>query len=49
MKYRAIVATRQLAKRQMTWLKNWGNLTWLNTEAPCNINLIVKSIDGAMG
>lgn len=26
MKEKAIIATRQLAKRQMTWLRSWGNL-----------------------
>lgn len=28
----AIIATRQLAKRQMTWLKRWDNLQWLTSE-----------------
>ncbi|MFU8785072.1 tRNA (adenosine(37)-N6)-dimethylallyltransferase MiaA [Aliidiomarina sp.] len=27
---RAIIATRQLAKRQITWLRSWRGLTWLN-------------------
>jgi tRNA dimethylallyltransferase len=27
MRYKAIVATRQLAKRQITWLRRWDNLT----------------------
>lgn len=26
MRYRGIVATRQLAKRQMTWMRHWANL-----------------------
>ena len=29
-----IAATRQLAKRQMTWLRSWPNLHWLHTEEP---------------
>lgn len=29
---RGIVATRQLAKRQMTWLRHWGELTWFDSE-----------------
>lgn len=29
--FRGIVATRQLAKRQMTWLRGWDNLERLNT------------------
>lgn len=28
---KAIVATRQLAKRQLTWLRAWPNLKWLDT------------------
>ncbi len=30
MRYRGIVATRQLAKRQMTWMRNWTNLQLLD-------------------
>jgi tRNA dimethylallyltransferase len=29
---RGIIATRQLAKRQFTWLKSWQNLQWLLTD-----------------
>lgn len=29
--FRAIIATKQLAKRQMTWLRGWSNITWLNS------------------
>lgn len=28
---KSIVATRQLAKRQLTWLRKWPDLTWLAT------------------
>ncbi len=31
---RGIIATRQLAKRQMTWLRGWDALQWLDAEAP---------------
>jgi tRNA dimethylallyltransferase len=36
-KERTIIRTRQLAKRQMTWLRNQLNVTWvdLNEEQPC--------------
>ncbi|MFM2483155.1 tRNA (adenosine(37)-N6)-dimethylallyltransferase MiaA [Celerinatantimonas sp. YJH-8] len=34
MRYRGIVATRQLAKRQLTWLKGWSGLNRLNLEEP---------------
>ncbi|USD65070.1 tRNA (adenosine(37)-N6)-dimethylallyltransferase MiaA [Vibrio sp. SCSIO 43136] len=30
--YRGICATRQLAKRQITWLRSWDDLTWLDSE-----------------
>lgn len=30
MREKAIAATRQLAKRQITWLRSWPNLHWLN-------------------
>ena len=29
--FRGIVATRQLAKRQITWLRGWDNLHWLDS------------------
>lgn len=31
---RGIVATRQLAKRQITWLRGWQSLNWLDSEDP---------------
>ena len=31
---RGIIATRQLAKRQITWLRSWSDLHWLDTEDP---------------
>lgn len=35
----AIAATRQLAKRQLTWLRGWPDVNWLKTEAKVNENL----------
>ncbi|GAB1438011.1 tRNA (adenosine(37)-N6)-dimethylallyltransferase MiaA [Providencia sp.] len=32
--YRGICATRQLAKRQITWLRSWENIHWLDSEQP---------------
>ncbi|MDU2733575.1 MAG: tRNA (adenosine(37)-N6)-dimethylallyltransferase MiaA, partial [Mixta calida] len=29
---RGICATRQLAKRQITWLRGWQNVHWLDSE-----------------
>ena len=34
---RGVAATRQLAKRQLTWLRKWPNLTWLHTDACGNL------------
>ncbi|PZL97084.1 tRNA (adenosine(37)-N6)-dimethylallyltransferase MiaA, partial [Pantoea graminicola] len=34
MVYRGICATRQLAKRQMTWLRGWENVHWLDSDEP---------------
>lgn len=34
MVYRGICATRQLAKRQMTWLRGWDNVRWLDSDSP---------------
>lgn len=35
MREKAIIATRQLAKRQLTWLRNWPTpITWLDPNSP---------------
>ncbi len=31
---RGIIATRQLAKRQFTWLRGWPGLQWFDSDAP---------------
>ena len=36
-KDRGVAATRQLAKRQLTWLRKWADLTWLYTDAAGNL------------
>ena len=48
MRYKAIVATRQLAKRQVTWLRRWSQAKWFtkNTEnlmTECIINYLKNS------
>ena len=35
LKEQVVIATRQLAKRQMTWLRSWQNLTWFDSESSC--------------
>lgn len=34
MKEKGIAATRQLAKRQLTWLRSWPNVQWFDSEDP---------------
>jgi len=40
MRFRGVVATRQLAKRQMTWLRGWENISWLESGDKQNFELI---------
>ncbi len=35
---RAIAATRQLAKRQLTWLRKWPDLAWIYTDSEGNLS-----------
>ena len=44
MVFRGICATRQLAKRQLTWLRNWPDLTWLDMENPNNLQQILQAV-----
>lgn len=41
MRERAIIATRQLAKRQLTWLRSWHKLFWLDTFAEDNLQRVL--------
>jgi len=40
----AVTATRQLAKRQLTWLRGETDGTWLDSEAPEVLNRALKSL-----
>lgn len=43
--FRGICATRQLAKRQITWLRGWKEVTWLDTFTPEeNLKTILQTI-----
>jgi tRNA dimethylallyltransferase len=44
MVFKGICATRQLAKRQLTWLRNWPNLHWLHMEDENNLKVIMSSV-----
>ncbi|MWV12257.1 tRNA (adenosine(37)-N6)-dimethylallyltransferase MiaA [Pseudomonas sp. R-28-1W-6] len=39
---RGIIATRQLAKRQFTWLRSWADLHWLDSLADDNLFCALK-------
>ena len=39
---RGIIATRQLAKRQFTWLRGWENVHWLDSLACDNLSRVLK-------
>lgn len=44
--YRALCATRQLAKRQITWLRSWDNLTWLDSDnVALSLQTVINRID----
>ncbi|WP_260261307.1 tRNA (adenosine(37)-N6)-dimethylallyltransferase MiaA [Vibrio intestinalis] len=43
--FRGVCATRQLAKRQITWLRSWDNLTWLDSE---NIEQSLETVSNAI-
>ncbi|CAM4460936.1 tRNA (adenosine(37)-N6)-dimethylallyltransferase MiaA [Vibrio agarivorans] len=44
-KFRGVCATRQLAKRQITWLRSWDDLTWLDSE---NVDLALETLSQAI-
>ena len=39
---KATAATRQLAKRQLTWLRSWPNLIWLESGAEGNLVTLMR-------
>ncbi|WP_372769224.1 tRNA (adenosine(37)-N6)-dimethylallyltransferase MiaA [Pseudoalteromonas sp.] len=44
MVFKGIAATRQLAKRQLTWLRGWQNITWLETGDEENLQRVLSSL-----
>lgn len=44
MRERGIIATRQLAKRQLTWLRGWQDVTWLDTFAKDKLTKIAAKV-----
>ena len=41
---RGVIATRQLAKRQLTWLRSWPSLTWINSQHPDSMDKVLKFV-----
>jgi tRNA dimethylallyltransferase len=44
---RGVIATRQLAKRQLTWLRSWPNVEWFESEDPALCSKILKRLEAA--
>ena len=44
LRYKGIVATRQLAKRQLTWLRHWQEATLFACENPVTVSEIMALI-----
>lgn len=44
LRHRGIVATRQLAKRQLTWMRSWQDLRWVDGTAPNALDELLKLV-----
>jgi len=44
MRERAIIATRQYAKRQLTWLRGEEDVIWLDADAPRLLDRTLQSL-----
>ena len=42
--FKGVCATRQLAKRQLTWLRSWQDLQWLHMEDENNLQVILSAV-----
>lgn len=47
MRERSIIATRQLAKRQITWLRNWQNVIEMESENDKNLALVIEKVSAS--
>jgi len=45
MVFRGVCATRQLAKRQLTWLRSWPDLHWLTTDDKTNLAQVLSLLN----
>ena len=41
---RGVIATRQLAKRQLTWLRSWPSLNWIDSQQPDALDKLLKFV-----
>ncbi|CAM4006498.1 tRNA (adenosine(37)-N6)-dimethylallyltransferase MiaA [Vreelandella rituensis] len=41
---RGVIATRQLAKRQLTWLRSWPQLHWIDAQRPDALDDVLKIV-----
>lgn len=48
MQEKAIAATRQLAKRQLTWLRHWPDALWFDSEASDLYEQVAKYLKGVI-
>ncbi len=48
MQTKGIIATRQLAKRQLTWLRHWPDVVWFDSEAENLSQQVVDYLKDAM-
>lgn len=44
MQERGVAATRQLAKRQLTWLRSWPNLHWIDSLSQNKLDQLLKKL-----
>jgi tRNA dimethylallyltransferase len=45
MRERAVAATRQLAKRQLTWLRSWPDVEWFDSESNSLVSQVEKKLN----
>lgn len=49
LRHRGVVATRQLAKRQLTWLRRWPGLEWIDSDADDARQTLLKLVRESVG
>jgi tRNA dimethylallyltransferase len=47
MRERGLAATRQLAKRQLTWLRGWEGVHWIDSDASDAHEQVLKIVRGS--